>query len=135
MTRIHRCTLQPCCLRMITTSKSQVPDPTSRPPTLSDSEEMFGNSGEEEVGDDLPHIRHSHNNSVSPLLFASLKIYKAVPSAIRPGLTLIPGLSRAYKLFVFHLTSVFSIWERLGSQQIKNSVGLDCGPCGKSAGR
>jgi len=50
--------------------------------------------------DDLPHIRHSHNNSVSPLLFASLKIYKAVPSAIRPGLTLIPGLSRAYLFFI-----------------------------------
>ena len=84
---------------MITTSKSQVPDPTSRPPT-SDSEEMFGDSGEVEVGDDLPHIRHSHNNSVSPLLFASSEIYKAVPSAIRPGLTLIPGLSRAYLFFI-----------------------------------
>ena len=100
MTRIHRCTLQPRCLRMVTTSKSQVPDPTSRPPTL-DSEEMFGNSGEEEVGEDLPHIRHFHNNSVvSPLLFASLRIYKAVPSAISPGLTLIPGLSRAYFFFI-----------------------------------
>ena len=46
------------------------------------------------------HICHSDNNSVSPLLFASLKIYKAVPSAISPGLTLIPGLSRAYLFFI-----------------------------------
>ena len=95
MTRVHRSSL-----RMITTSKSQVPHPTSRPPT-SDSEEMFGNSGEEEVGEDLPHIRHSHNNSVSPLLFASLRIYKAVSSAISPGLTLIPGLSRAWAYLFF----------------------------------